>query len=218
MYTITEENYLKAVFKLSEEDQSVGTNELSQALGTSPASVTDMMKKLSDKKLVHHQPYKGVRLSASGRKLALEIVRKHRLWEVFLVEKLQFNWDQIHDIAEQLEHIQAPELILKLDAYLGFPRFDPHGDPIPDASGKFETRKTILMQNCIPGDMLSIAGVTLHSADFLQYLDKQKLNIGRKLKVVEVLPFDHSLVLELGAVRITVSAKVSAHILVIKNR
>lgn len=212
MSTPAEENYLKAVYRLSEKDQSVSTNDLAQELGTSPASVTDMVKRLSEKKLLHHQPYKGVRLTATGRRAALDIVRKHRLWEVFLAEKLQINWDSIHDIAEQLEHIQAPELIRKLDAFLGFPRFDPHGDPIPDESGAFPERKTILLSQAQPGAFLRLAAVLLHSPDFLQYLDKQQIKIGTRLEVLDILPFDKSVILQAGKRQLTLSALVTEHL------
>lgn len=212
MSTPAEENYLKAVYRLSEKDQSVSTNDLAQELGTSPASVTDMVKRLSEKKLLHHQPYKGVRLTATGRRAALDIVRKHRLWEVFLAEKLQINWDSIHDIAEQLEHIQAPELIRKLDAFLGFPRFDPHGDPIPDESGAFQERKTILLSQARTGAVLRLAAVLLHSPDFLQYLDKQQIKIGTRLEVLDILPFDKSVILQTGKKQLTLSALVSEHL------
>lgn len=216
MFSSTEENYLKAIYKLSAEDKAVSTNDVSQLLGTTPASVTDMIKKLSEKKLVHHQPYKGVKLSASGKRYALDIIRKHRLWEVFLVEKLKFNWDKIHDIAEQLEHIEAPELIRKLDAYLGFPRFDPHGDPIPDESGAFTPRNTIVLKDCKAGDQLAVAGVLLHTPEFLQYLDRQQLTPGTRVKIREILPFDHSVVLQADKQILTVSAMVSEHLLMIK--
>ena len=213
MGTPAEENYLKAVYKLSEKDQSVSTNDLAQILGTSPASVTDMVKRLSEKKLLNHQPYKGVRLTGSGKKIALEIVRKHRLWEVFLAEKLSISWDSIHDIAEQLEHIQAPELIQKLDAFLGFPRFDPHGDPIPDESGVVVERETLLLTQAKPGSLLQVAGVLLHSTEFLSYLDKLHLKIGTKLEVLEIIPFDQSMLVSIGKRQLTLSAMVCEQLL-----
>lgn len=213
MGTPAEENYLKAVYKLSEKDQSVSTNDLAQILSTSPASVTDMVKRLSEKKLLNHQPYKGVRLTSSGKKMALEIVRKHRLWEVFLAEKLNISWDSIHDIAEQLEHIQAPELIQKLDAFLGFPRFDPHGDPIPDESGMLVERETLLLSQAIPGSLLQVAGVLLHSTEFLSYLDKLHLKIGTKIEVLEIIAFDQSMLVSIGKRQLTLSALVCEQLL-----
>lgn len=213
MGTPAEENYLKAVYKLSEKDQSVSTNDLAQILGTSPASVTDMVKRLSEKKLLNHQPYKGVRLTGSGKKMALEIVRKHRLWEVFLAEKLNISWDSIHDIAEQLEHIQAPELIQKLDAFLGFPRFDPHGDPIPDESGVLIERETILLAQAKPGSLLQVAGVLLHSTEFLSYLDKLHLKIGTRIEILEIIPFDQSMLVSIGKRQLTLSAMVCEQLL-----
>jgi DtxR family Mn-dependent transcriptional regulator len=213
MITPAEENYLKAVFKLSEKDKAVSTNDLAHLLGTTPASVSDMVKKLSEKKLLAHQPYKGVRLTPTGRKSALDIVRKHRLWEVFLTEKLQISWDSVHEIAEQLEHIQSPDLIRKLDAFLGYPRFDPHGDPIPDEHGKLEERRTVLLKDAKKGTSLSLAGVLTDNASFLQYLDKQQIKIGTKLTVVDILPYDKSITLVAGKRQLTLSALVCEQLL-----
>src|SRR6187200_721897 len=144
-YSTSEENYIKAIFHLQQQDGTVTTNELSHELKTKPASVTDMMKKLKVKKLLHYQPYQGFRLSNEGNKVALTIIRRHRLWEYFLAEKLKFNWDEVHAVAEDLEHVSNKKLIDKLDEFLGFPRVDPHGDLIPDANGRIEmTKKTCL--------------------------------------------------------------------------
>ena len=142
-YSISEENYIKTIFHLQKKEGTVTTNELAKELKTSPASVTDMMKKLKAKKLLNYQPYQGFRLTADGSKVALGIIRRHRLWEFFLAEKLKFTWDEVHEVAEELEHVSNKKLIDKLDAYLGFPKKDPHGDPIPDASGKIESGKNI---------------------------------------------------------------------------
>jgi DtxR family Mn-dependent transcriptional regulator len=136
-YSISEENYIKAIFHLQKQTAQVSTQELSGALQTKPASVTDMLKRLKTKKLLNYKPYYGFRLSAEGNRVALSIIRKHRLWEFFLAEKLDFSWDEVHEVAEQLEHVSSAKLIDKLDAYLGFPKFDPHGDPIPDQHGNF---------------------------------------------------------------------------------
>ena len=134
-YTISEENYIKTIFHLQKEASQVSTTELAGALQTKPASITDMMKKLKQKKLINYKPYYGFRLSAEGKRVALGIIRRHRLWEFFLAEKLDFKWDEVHDIAEQLEHVSSKKLTDKLDAFLGYPKFDPHGDPIPDQFG-----------------------------------------------------------------------------------
>jgi DtxR family transcriptional regulator, Mn-dependent transcriptional regulator len=132
IFTLSEENYLKAIYHLSkEEDESVSTNALAERLETTAASVSDMLKKLAKKELIEYKKYQGVNISEKGKRVALQIIRKHRLWEVFLVEKLSFNWDEVHEIAEQLEHIDSPTLVKRLDEFLGYPKFDPHGDPIP---------------------------------------------------------------------------------------
>jgi DtxR family Mn-dependent transcriptional regulator len=217
MITASEENYLKSVFKLSEKDKSVSTNDLAQSLGTTPASVSDMVKKLSEKKLLAHQPYKGVKLTQAGKKIALDIVRKHRLWEVFLTQTLEMKWDSVHEIAEQLEHIQSQDLIRKLDAFLGYPRFDPHGDPIPDENGKIEERKTILLGEAKKGAVLLLAGVLTDNSDFLQYLDQQQVRIGSRLTVLEILPFDKSVSLSTGKKQITFSALVCQQLLMMEE-
>jgi DtxR family Mn-dependent transcriptional regulator len=142
-FSTTEENYIKAIFHLQHADGNVTTNEVAAELNTKAASVTDMLKKLKQKKILNYEKYKGFRLSGEGKKIALNIVRKHRLWEFFLVEKLDFGWDEVHEMAEELEHLTSTKLIDKLDAFLGFPKFDPHGDPIPDVNGKMTTKKQI---------------------------------------------------------------------------
>ena len=147
-FSVSEENYIKAIYHIQQSVDTVSTNALAEQLKTKPASVTDMLKKLKTKKLLHYEPYQGVRLTAEGRKLALGIVRKHRLWEFFLVEKLQFGWDEVHEVAEELEHISSKKLIDKLDAYLDFPRFDPHGGPIPDENGRWMYRTQIGPYGC----------------------------------------------------------------------
>ena len=142
-YSTSEENYIKTIFHLQIGQDTVTTNALAERLHTRPASVTDMMKKLKTKKLIHYQPYQGFRLSQEGRKVALDIIRRHRLWEFFLAEKLNFKWDEVHELAEDLEHVSSKKLIDKLDEYLGYPKFDPHGDPIPDSLGKMENNRQI---------------------------------------------------------------------------
>src|SRR6476660_6464726 len=146
-YSTSEENYIKTIYHLQNGQNTVSTNALAEKLSTKPASVTDMMKKLKTKKLLHYQPYQGFRLSNEGKKVALGIIRRHRLWEYFLAEKLKFNWDEVHAVAEDMEHVSSKKLIDNLDEFLGYPRFDPHGDPIPDVHGKIEISKQI----CISG-------------------------------------------------------------------
>ena len=154
-YSTSEENYIKTIYHLQDGNETVTTNALAQELLTRPASVTDMMKKLKNKKLIHYQPYQGFKLNAEGKKVALSIIRRHRLWEYFLSEKLKFEWDEVHEVAEELEHVSSKKLIDKLDEYLGYPRFDPHGDPIPDTNGKMENYKT----------MVSLSDLPLNTAD-----------------------------------------------------
>lgn len=210
----TEENYLKGIYKFGGAETMVSTNTLSKFLKTTPASVTDMLKKLSEKGLVEYTPYKGVRLSPEGMEVALKIIRKHRLWEVFLVKILDFSWDRVHDTAEQLEHIDSPELVEALDAFLGFPKYDPHGDPIPSSTGEIQERKTQLLSEVETGETYRMVGVLLHSPEFLQYLDKIGLNIGTELTIQETIPFDKSIMLKLDNRDIIVSGETARNILV----
>ena len=192
-YTTSEENYIKAIFHLQGSADTVTTNELANELHTRPASVTDMMKKLKSKKLLHYQPYRGFRLSNNGKKVALGIIRRHRLWEYFLAEKLKFTWDEVHEVAEHLEHVSSKKLIDKLDEFLGYPRFDPHGDPIPDNNGKIETSQQI----CITGLLLNkpavVCNVGDQSSEILELLKHKNINIGTKLEVKKKFDFDHSM-------------------------
>ena len=187
----TEENYLKAIFKLSSK-KAVNTNSIAEEVQTAPASVSDMIKKLAAKKLVDYRKYQGVKLTKLGESIALQIVRKHRLWEVFLVDKLSFNWDEVHEIAEQLEHIKSPLLIKKLDEHLGFPRFDPHGDPIPDSEGNMNAKPKELLSNKDINSEGIVIGLNDSSDSFLQYLNKLGIYIGAKIKLVDKIPFDNS--------------------------
>ena len=217
-HTETEENYLKCILRLSKPDgEPVSTNAIANALGTSPASVTDMLKKLAEKRLVDYKAYKGATLSKEGKKIALKIVRKHRLWEVFLVEKLNFSWDNVHEVAEQLEHVDSPELIRSLDAFLSYPKFDPHGDPIPSETGEITVRNTHLLTEIEEGESVIIAGVKRSDQDFLQYLDKTGLTINTRIKVKEKLPFDHSVQLEIGNYNLVVSGVVAQNLKVLRE-
>lgn len=189
----TEENYLKAIFKISEkENKAASTNAISNEMATSAASVTDMVKRLSEKGLINYERYKGVTLTEEGNKLAKDLIRRHRLWEVFLVDKLKFSWDEIHDIAEHLEHIQSPTLIERLDDYLGNPKFDPHGDPIPDRDGNFTHRVQVSLSKLEVEDKGVVVGVQEHSTTFLQYLDRLGLVLGAHIKVLELFEYDES--------------------------
>ncbi|MGF1637132.1 MAG: metal-dependent transcriptional regulator [Cyclobacteriaceae bacterium] len=193
-----EENYLKAIYHLSDGgNNSVNTNAIADVLNTKPASVSDMIRKLSAKEVVDYQKYQGVNVSEQGCQVALKVIRKHRLWEVFLVEKLGLNWDEVHDIAEQLEHIKSPLLIERLDAFLGFPKYDPHGDPIPDEKGILADKKRILLSDLREDSSGTIAAVRDSTPIFLQYLDKIGACIGTRLKVIEKIDFDGSMMISL---------------------
>ncbi|MCU0429720.1 MAG: metal-dependent transcriptional regulator [Cytophagaceae bacterium] len=209
----TEENYLKAIYHLSALQEEVFTNDLAESAQLSAASVTDMLKKLSVKKLVHYKPYKGVTLTESGTQVALQIIRKHRLWEVFLVEKLQLTWDQVHEIAEQLEHIQSPLLIERLDAFLDFPQYDPHGDPIPNEKGQLPKRQQRLLSELAVGVKGVVSCLKESSGSFLRYLDHLGIGIGTSIKIVSIVEFDSSFEIEIAkSKKTTISYEVAKNI------
>ncbi|HEU5292907.1 MAG TPA: metal-dependent transcriptional regulator [Cyclobacteriaceae bacterium] len=206
MLSYTEENYLKAIYHLSEGgEKAVSTNELADAMNTKPASVTDMIKKLSVKKLIAYEKYYGVTITKQGKADALAIIRKHRLWETFLVEKLKFNWDQVHDVAEQLEHIQSPLLIEKLDEFLGHPVADPHGHAIPDKNGKIHVAQQIPLGEINANKTATVSAVKRGSPSFLQYLSKIGVYIGAHVAILEKTEFD-------GSVEILIDKKKKAFI------
>lgn len=215
----TEENYLKAIFKISEKTgRNASTNAIAKAMDTSAASVSDMLKRLADKSLINYEKYKGVNLTEQGSDIATSLIRKHRLWEVFLVEQLKFSWDEVHEIAEQLEHIKSTELVKRLDEYLDHPKFDPHGDPIPDAEGNFTFRKQVLLAALSPGEKGAIVGVQDHSSTFLQYLDQMELVLGVELEVLEQFAYDESQKVRVaGKTEITLSKKVCQNLFVQKE-
>ena len=192
-FSITEENYIKAIFHLQQGDGNVSTNELATELHTKAASVTDMLKKLKTKKLLSYEKYKGVRLSAEGKKLALAIVRKHRLWEYFLVDTLQFGWDEVHEVAEELEHISSKKLVEKLDAFLGHPKFDPHGDPIPDSHGKMAVQQQVNLIDLPVNKMAEVSGVGSQSTELLELLKHKHIGIGTRLEIKKKFSFDNSI-------------------------
>lgn len=196
-YTPTEENYIKAIYHLQHAHEKVSTTLLSDEMNTRPASVTDMLKKLESKKMLHYQKYKGFSLTEHGNKTALSVIRKHRLWEYFLVHKLGFEWDEVHSMAEELEHISSNELTTRLDNYLGNPAFDPHGDPIPDNKGKIKTRKQIALSNAEPKKTVTVSFVKNQSSEMLELLNHFKIGIGTKLRVQKLFEFDGSLEIKL---------------------
>jgi len=215
MYSKTEEDYLKAIYHLTgQEDDKVSTSMLAEHLSNRPASVTDMLRKLSDKELIHYKKSRGVTLTDLGKEIALQVVRKHRIWEVFLVEKLKFGWEEVHEIAEQLEHVDSQLLINKLDAFLGFPEFDPHGDPIPSKEGVLPVAVTLPLSEAGNGQQVCFVSVGLDQASFLQYLDKIQLKIGDCFEVIEKEDFDGSLKLMLADKEVQISEKVAENILV----
>ena len=193
MESSTEPDYLKALYKLSNGKKTVSTNAIAERLKTKASSVTDMMQKLSDKNLVNYVKYQGVTLSDTGKQIAINIIRKHRLWEFFLVDKLNFNWDEIHEIAEQLEHINSQKLIDKLDEHLGFPKYDPHGDPIPDKNGVIYHLDELPISQLNINDEAVLVNVKEHSSEFLKYLENISLLLGTKVKLLEKFAFDNSL-------------------------
>jgi len=217
MHSYTEENYLKALFNLSAEKGEVTVNEVSKELGINKAaSVTDMLKKLAEKKLINYIKYQGVTLTNTGVNAAVNIIRKHRLWEVFLVEKLGFKWDEVHDIAEELEHINSETLINRLDDFLGNPAADPHGDPIPDRTGIIKHKKLVKISDMHPGESGTVSGVSEHSSVFLKLLEKMGLTLGTKIIVSELIEFDGSIMLTIDQkTERTISREVAKNILVI---
>lgn len=213
MFSLSEENYLKAIYHLEYACKGgVSTNALAEGMETKASSVTDMVKKLSDKKLVDYRKYQGVKLSDLGRRTALEIIRKHRLWEVFLVEKLNFSWDEVHEVAEQLEHIKSEKLTRELDRFLNYPRRDPHGDPIPNAQGKFTVSNQQLLSALSKGESGICIGVKDSSPDFLQYLDKNHISLGKEIKVLDKEAYDQSMLIEMDGEKMKISQEVSVNL------
>lgn len=215
--TLSEENYLKTIYHLSRDNQQeVSTNSIAEVLQTKASSVTDMLKKMSEKQWVIYKKYQGVVLSEEGKKLALKIIRKHRLWEVFLVEKLNFSWDEVHEVAEQLEHIHSDKLVERLDAFLQYPETDPHGDPIPDKDGNIPNDKKLLLNELQSNQKGICVGVKNTSKDFLQYLDKINISIGKEIQVVACEPFDNSLQICIENQKYNISSAVAVNIYVKK--
>ncbi|MBL7943730.1 MAG: metal-dependent transcriptional regulator [Flavobacteriales bacterium] len=193
MNSLIEENYLKALFNLADANGEVSVNELSLHLGIKMPTVTSMMKKLAAKKLVHYQSYKPLRLTTGGKKAAALIIRKHRLTEMYLVEKMGFGWEEVHDIAEQIEHLQSAAFFDRMDKLLGHPTTDPHGSPIPDRNGHLSHQKHIKLADCKPGMTVTLRGVLEESPDFLKYLNSRNIKLGLKLRIKSVEPFDGSM-------------------------
>ncbi|MBK7762083.1 MAG: metal-dependent transcriptional regulator [Bacteroidetes bacterium] len=217
MLSNTEENYLKTLLKLIFEDEheTAGTNKIAELLMVKPATVSDMLKKLKAKELVEYEKYGKINLTETGRKKALEIVRKHRLWETFLYEKLEFTWDEVHEVAEQLEHIQSTKLIDKLDKYLNFPQFDPHGDPIPNPQGEFTVQETKKLSSIEVGRGCKMVAVKDNSSTFLQYVVKVGLGINQQIRIVSKQEFDDLIEIEVNGMKSMVSQKFAENIYVV---
>jgi DtxR family Mn-dependent transcriptional regulator len=215
--TLTEENYLKAIFHLSQKSEGeVSTNAIAEQIDAKASSVTDMLKKLAEKNLITYIKYKGVKLTENGRLTAVDIVRKHRLWEVFLVDKLNFSWAEVHDIAEQLEHIQSPKLINQLVAFLDFPTYDPHGDPIPNKEGEIVKTNKIMLSKATANADYTCVGVLDSSSDFLKYLDKHQIGLGTDILVVDKEDFDQSMTITIRDKTMIMSKAITNNIYVKK--
>jgi len=213
--TFSEENYLKAIYHLTaSSDAEVSTNAIAEMMETKASSVTDMLKKLAEKDLVNYKKYQGVSLTENGKLAAKMIVRKHRLWEVFLVEKLDFSWDEVHDIAEQLEHIKSEKLINKLDDFLGNPTEDPHGDPIPNAQGQIPKIEKQLLSDLAEGQNGICVGVKDTSSEFLKYLDKQGIALGSAIQILGKESFDLSLRIKVNENHLNISNKIASNLFV----
>ncbi len=218
MLSYTEENYLKALLQITLQDNQkpeVGTNALAQNLGVKPATVTDMLKKLKEKALVDYEKYGKITLTTAGKKVAIEVLRKHRLWETFLYQKLDFNWDEVHEVAEQLEHIQSAKLVDKLDKFLDFPEFDPHGDPIPNAKGEIKVHHTKTLSDIAIGQSCKMVAVKDNSAVFLQYVVSVNLGINSTIKVLSKQSYDAMIEIEVEGKISMVSQKFSDNIFVV---
>ncbi|MDG4715091.1 metal-dependent transcriptional regulator [Winogradskyella marincola] len=213
MITLTEENYIKAIYHLSNNGtENVNTNAIAEAMSTKASSATDMIKKLSEKNYADYKKYQGVTLTEKGKRVAVNIIRKHRLWEVFLVEKLNFTWDEVHEVAEHLEHIKSDKLIDELDAFLEHPTHDPHGDPIPDKDGNFQHIDKIVLAKANIGVAYKCVGVDDTSTAFLQYLDSNGIALGTMITVMHKEPYDNSVKIQLKDSEIVVSQSVAKNL------
>ncbi len=219
MFSQSEENYLKAIcgLELSTSDLNISTNLIAEKIDTKASSVTDMLKKLAKKDLVFYQKYKGVSLTKKGKTIAMSIIRKHRLWECFLVDKLNFKWDEVHDVAEQLEHVNSEKLVNCLDKFLDFPKNDPHGDPIPDKNGKIALHKNAMLSTFEINKKCKVVGVKDSSTSFLKFLEKHKINIGSILEIKAKEDFDNSLTICVNAKEMNVSFQIANNIFITEN-
>ncbi len=215
--SLAEENYLKTIYHLSSAgQQQVSTNAIAQRLNTKPASVSDMINKLADKGVITHVKYQGVNITEEGKKIALHIIRKHRLWEVFLVNKLKFHWDEVHEIAEQLEHVKSPLLISRLDKFLDYPKYDPHGDPIPDEDGVISLKPRSILSELEIGTTCQLVSMKDTGDIFLNYLDKLGMKIGSKIRILDKIEYDGSMEIEIDhEKKVNISRQAADNLLVI---
>lgn len=215
LLSISEENYLKTILKIGmKTGYPVSTNSIAHGIQNKAASVSDMLKKLAEKGLIRYQLYKGASLTQKGNELALMQLRKHRLWECFLVNKLSFSWNEIHEIAEELEHINSSKLIDKLDEFLGYPKTDPHGDPIPNKMGEIQTNSFVPLADIQPQNTVKILGVLDSSDAFLVHLNKLRLKLGTVIKVIDIDLYDHTYTIEIEGNTSQISNKVAQNLLV----
>jgi DtxR family Mn-dependent transcriptional regulator len=212
--SIAEENHIKGIYHLQQKTKQVTTNELAAMLQTRPSSVTDMVKRLHEKKLLHYEAYQGFNLTAEGKKVAVSIIRKHRLWEFFLVEKLAFGWNEVHEIAEQLEHVSSKKLVDKLDAFLGHPKYDPHGDPIPDVNGRMPVIQQIKLIDMPLHTHATVTSVGNQSTDLLELLNHKNIQIGTRLEVKKKFSFDDSIEIKIKNQSITISNQLAGALFV----
>lgn len=211
----TEENYLKTIYSLFRvNNKPVSTNKIAESLATKASSVTDMIKKLAEKELVNYVKYQGVSLTNQGKELAIYVIRKHRLWEVFLVRYLNFKWDEVHEVAEQLEHVKSMKLIDSLDTFLDFPRYDPHGDPIPDKEGNIVSRNAVLLSELNEERSGVLVGVKDSSSAFLKYLDNAEIKLGASIEIIHKESFDNSMLLLVDGQKISISQQISNNLYV----
>jgi DtxR family Mn-dependent transcriptional regulator len=220
MLSYTEENYLKALLQLTHErgiKKDAGTNELAAQIKVKPATANDMLKKLKEKKLIEYEKYGKSSLTKEGKKKAIEVVRKHRLWETFLFEKLGFSWDEVHEVAEQLEHIKSAKLVDKLDEFLNFPAFDPHGDAIPNKMGEMKMLSKRTLDEEEAGNLCTMIAVKDNSAAFLQYVDKVGLGINKKIRVISKQPYDELIEIEVNGKHSSVSPKFATNIVIVSE-
>lgn len=214
MNTKSEEDYLKCLYHLQQGKKNVSTNEIANYLSMKPSSVSDMLKKLAEKKLVYYLKYKGSYLTKKGELIALSVIRKHRLWETFLVNKLGFSWSKVHNIAEQLEHVNSEELIDKLDHFLAYPQIDPHGDPIPQKNGTIAELNQKLLSELKHGEEGIITGIKKGTPSLLNFLDQKNIKLGDQIQLISILEFDQSAEVIIHEKTINLSEKICSNLLI----